>query len=93
MPTNKPKHKPEEYLAIALWGKQLGSFQYYIEGQQEKASAEGAPIDAIYQTSEFADKEPITWRTVSKDLDPKHPFIEDLKNYIEAHKKAGTNTK
>jgi hypothetical protein len=41
--------KPSDYKHIAAWGYQLGSFLRYIEGEQEKAFAAGAPINAIFQ--------------------------------------------
>jgi len=60
-------NKPNTYLAIALWGKQLGSMPYYITNQQELASREGAPIDAIYLGHNGK------WVTV-EDLRERHPF-------------------
>lgn len=41
--------KPSEYRAIAMWGRQLGSYQYYIDNEQAKAARENAPIDALYE--------------------------------------------
>ncbi|MEJ7807552.1 MAG: hypothetical protein WKG03_16705 [Telluria sp.] len=41
--------QPEDYKHIAVWGRQLGSFHYYIKAQQERACAAGAPINAIYE--------------------------------------------
>jgi hypothetical protein len=41
--------KPADYLHIAVWGRQLGSYGYYIADQQEKAFKARAPINAIYE--------------------------------------------
>lgn len=41
-------NKPEEYIWIKVWGRMLGSMDYYIEGQQELASKQNAPVTAIY---------------------------------------------
>ena len=41
--------KPEDYLAIAAWGKMLGSYGYYVREQQRLASEDGAPINAVYE--------------------------------------------
>ena len=41
--------KPEEYKAIAAWGKHLRSFQYYIANEQRKAAEDDAPVNAIYK--------------------------------------------
>lgn len=40
-----------EYKAIAAWGKMLGSFQYFIDAETERARKDGAPEDAIYRDS------------------------------------------
>jgi hypothetical protein len=40
--------KPTDYKHIAAWGQMMGSYQYYITGEQEKAAAANAPLDAIY---------------------------------------------
>jgi hypothetical protein len=58
--------KPSDYLAIAVWGKRMGSFIYYIRDQQERALREGAPIDALYERDG-------QWSCVS-DLAPDHDF-------------------
>jgi len=57
---------PVSYKAIRLWGKQLGSFDYYIEAEQKKASRMGAPVDALYERNNV-------WVCVS-DLSADHPF-------------------
>lgn len=82
-----PKHQPSEYLATELWHRQSGSMQYYIDHMQSMASADDAPIDALYKTHE-TDKEPNTWRTM-KDLSEGHPFREDYAKYLAA--RTGTN--
>ena len=40
---------PRDYRAIAAWGKHLQSFLYFIKLEQERASSDGAPINAIYK--------------------------------------------
>lgn len=60
-------HEPKEYMAIRLWGKNLGSYDSYILNQQESASRDDAPIDAIYRSHEGK------WKAVS-DLAIEHPF-------------------
>lgn len=37
------------YKALALWGHQLGSYAYYIEGEQRKAAKMNAPLDALFE--------------------------------------------
>jgi hypothetical protein len=61
-----PAHRPCDYRAIAGWGKMLGSYQYYITGEQEKASRMNAPVDALYERNGV-------WVTV-RDLKPDHHF-------------------
>lgn len=46
------RYQPHEYTCIAAWGRQSGSFDYYIKAQQEKAAKEEAPITAIYRQSD-----------------------------------------
>ena len=58
--------KPSDYKAIALWGKETGSYDYYIKDEQDRAASDNAPLDATY-------KRDGTWRCVS-DLAPEHPF-------------------
>lgn len=55
----KANRKPSDYTAIALWGEELGSYPYYIEGEQARACAEGAPVNAIY-------KHEGEWRTLDQ---------------------------
>lgn len=66
--TTTAKHKPAEYAGIKMWGEQLGSFREYIEAEQERASEEGAPIDAIFWSDSRE-----SWQTVS-GLACGHPF-------------------
>ncbi len=40
---------PKDYKHIRAWGEYMGSFEYYIKQQQEKAAEDNAPIDAIYE--------------------------------------------
>jgi hypothetical protein len=71
-------HKPTEYKAIELWGINLGSYRYYIEGEQHKAADMDAPIDALYERNG-------NWVCVS-DLSPTHRFHEQYRNYLKVHK-------
>jgi len=41
--------KPADYKHVAVWGRQMGSFAYYIKRQQELAFEAGAPINAIFE--------------------------------------------
>lgn len=43
------KYVPIMYTAIECWGKRLGSFGFYIHGQQRTAAEEDAPLTAIYK--------------------------------------------
>lgn len=49
MPQNA--HNPKDYVWIDVWGRMLGSFEYYRIGQQELAARENAPLTAIYQNA------------------------------------------
>lgn len=42
------RHLPSDYVWIKAWGNMMGSQPYYIEGQQRRASEDGAPVTAIY---------------------------------------------
>jgi hypothetical protein len=67
------KHAPAEYVAIKQWGAYVGSFAYYWQDQQAKASADGAPLDAIYAKHNHDPHAPREWTTV-RDLAEDHPF-------------------
>jgi len=67
---------PTDYKAIALWGKQVGSYQYYIDRDQKKAAAADAPTDALYERDG-------TWRTV-RDLAADHPFHHQYEEFIRS---------
>ena len=77
--------KPSDYKGIELWGKQLGSFPYYIEGQQSMAARDGAPIDALYAKHSFDDEAPAQWVCVS-DLKEDHPFRDAYTAYTKGTK-------
>ena len=53
-----------KYQVIRIWGQHLGSFDYFIENEQAKAEAEGAPLEALY-------KDGNTWVTIA-DLENKN---------------------
>ena len=64
---------PKQYKAIAMWGKYMGSFPYYIEMEQERAAAANAPLDAIDERMEAGGVRTGNWDTV-RDLAPDHVF-------------------
>lgn len=41
--------QPKDYTAVDFWHRRTGSFQYYIDDQQEKAARDNAPLDATYK--------------------------------------------
>lgn len=61
------KGSPNQYRAMKLWLENSGSYPYYVKQEQERASEEGAPLDALYKNHEGK------WICVS-DLAPDHPF-------------------
>jgi len=83
MPAKKV-FKPSDYHAIKLWGQQLGSLDYYIKDQQNRASAHGAPLDALYERmDERGEKK---WICVS-DLNQGHDFRTAYAVYLARHVK------
>lgn len=46
-------HKPEEYEHIAAWHATSPAGPGYVEQQQAKAAAAGAPLDAIFERYTF----------------------------------------
>lgn len=48
-PPPAPSKNPADYLHIVAWGRSLHSGGYYIKLEQEKAAADGAPLDVIYE--------------------------------------------
>lgn len=69
-----------KWVAIQEWYTQAGSDQEFIDGEQTTARLNGAPLDAIFESS----SKECGWVCVS-DLPPEHPFIE---RYNEAMIKA-----
>jgi len=61
------KGSPNQYKAMKLWLENSGSYPYYVKQEQERASEEGAPLDALYKSHEGL------WISLS-DLDVNHPF-------------------
>lgn len=43
--------KASDYKHIRAWGALMGSFEYYIRNEQDKAALDNAPVDAVYQSS------------------------------------------
>jgi hypothetical protein len=76
--------KPEEYIGIREWGKEMGSHSYYIVDQQAKAAEANAPLDAIFESYVMAQPTG-RWSTVS-ELAPDHSFHAV---YQRALRKAG----
>jgi hypothetical protein len=72
------KQDKARYPFIRAWGYQLGSFQYYIESEIERAIRENAPERAIYKSGAGG------WRTIDdcKDEAVKQQCID----WVEAHK-------
>lgn len=68
--TKKNAYRPSEYTAIRLWHG--SSMSHYITNLQEKAAADGAPLDAIYWSEGH-------WHTVA-ELRPRHSFRETLRS-------------
>lgn len=64
------KRDPKEYGHIRAWGLALQSFPYYIRHQQQQASDDYAPLNAIYR------KDDGTWATADQIQRP------DLKDYV-----------
>ena len=60
-------HKPAEYKAIALWGQNLRSQDYYIQAQQKRASRDRAPVDSVFFNEALG-----RWMYI-RDLQPSHP--------------------
>jgi uncharacterized membrane protein len=46
-----------DYIYIKAWGRMMGSYDYYITGEVEKARQENAPPTAVYKSHEGV------WRT------------------------------
>ena len=44
--------RPEDYKWIKRWGQMMGSFATYIRDEQDRASRDRAPINAIYRGRE-----------------------------------------
>ncbi len=65
--------KPTDYVATDVWHRTTGSLQYYITRMQEKAFADNAPLDALFERDG-------KWTCVS-DLAPGHHFRQTLKNH------------
>ena len=71
---------PEDYVCIALWGQELGSYAYYIELEQAKASREGAPLTALFKRPDG------TWATLQemKNLELKAKLEAQLEEELAA---------
>jgi len=67
--------KPNQYLAIKLWGVHMRSYDFYIKTQQAIAADANAPIDALYERDN-------KWVCVS-DLAEGHPFRADYERLLD----------
>jgi hypothetical protein len=87
------KTAPQDYLHIAVWGRHLGSYSYYIQDQQYLASEAGAPINAIYERSAPGGERSGTWVTIDEckpDTQAQiNEGVEVLKRALEAQGKRG----
>jgi hypothetical protein len=50
--TGPPAARPADYVAIARWGRFMGSLPGYIKGEQAAAHRDRAPLDAIYRSGD-----------------------------------------
>jgi hypothetical protein len=64
MKLDKQKENRAKYPFIVAWGYRLGSFQYYIDGEIEKAIEDNAPERAIYKSGSGE------WRTIDDCANP-----------------------
>lgn len=64
------QRKATDYFATDVWHRSTGSFDYYIKRMQEKAFADNAPLDALFERDG-------KWTCVS-DLAPGHHFLTTL---------------
>lgn len=69
---------PQNYPYIRAWGKKLGSFDYYIRAQIERARETNAPDDALYERYD-AQGRTGEWACLS-DLAPDHPFRNEVQS-------------
>jgi hypothetical protein len=67
----------QKFPYIRLWGKSLGSMDYYIIGQVARANETNAPRDALYERYTERGKTG-EWCCLS-DLGPDHPFRDKCK--------------
>jgi hypothetical protein len=58
-----------DYPYIVLWGKMMGSGQYYIDAQVEQARADDAPANATFKRSEYGER-PGQWSTIDDCTNP-----------------------
>lgn len=65
-----------DYKYIRAWGIMMGSFEYYINGEIQKAKDDNAPTDAIY-------KKDGVWATFSeiKSEDTKKRVAEIVESF------------
>ncbi|MEB3023034.1 MULTISPECIES: hypothetical protein [Mycolicibacter] len=54
----------EDYQYIRRWGRHMGSLDYYINDEIERARTDGAPANAIFRRDDG------TWRTTDDITDP-----------------------
>lgn len=54
--------RADQYEWIRKWGRNMGSFRYFIEEEQRRAAAEGAPLNATFRQHDG------TWSTTDDIL-------------------------
>lgn len=80
-----PNHRPEEYKHIKAWGQYLYSLPHYIKDQQERASSDEAPVNAIFHSPDMgrwitADEiENLEIKTIIEEDVRKQATIESIK--------------
>jgi hypothetical protein len=74
---------PTDYQAILFWGKQLGSYGYYIINEQEKALRTNAPLDATFLEHRESANDPYVWNTISNTQNPAIPPA--YKQFMKEH--------
>jgi hypothetical protein len=67
-PADQPGSSADDYRHVGAWGGFMGSTVGYIVGQQREAYRDGAPVDAIYLSSDT--RQGRRWVTVREVTNP-----------------------
>lgn len=75
---NGPRN-PKDYVIMWHWLRSTGSFQYYIDQQQQRAANDNAPLTAIYERVDSNNPGVRThdWQTID-NMSEDHWFIQYL---------------